>query len=201
MSALSPPSGVKRKSDLRAVRSAFDPGSVKTRTRGECAEWFSLFSSFGGACQSGSFLIQRIRDKRSMRKFDVGVFTQPKPTTDICQPPIFRQRSRILSSGTNSPLGALPDVRFMSGLACSLPLNGQLAYRAFHGFRPNRPELDANCDHCCGRIFLRVGCAGPRRIFKNADAMPEMHDDRSINRPRVGNPQWRLSRIVGNQVA
>jgi hypothetical protein len=37
---------------------------------------FSLFS-FYGACQSSSFLIQRNRNKRSTRKFDVGVFTQP----------------------------------------------------------------------------------------------------------------------------
>jgi hypothetical protein len=38
---------------------------------------FSLFSSFDGACQIGSFFIQRHRDKRSTRKFDGGVFTQP----------------------------------------------------------------------------------------------------------------------------
>src|SRR5258707_8233283 len=52
-------------------------GCVKTRTSTECAELFSLFSSFDGDCQSGSFLIQRNRDKLSTRKFDVGVFTQP----------------------------------------------------------------------------------------------------------------------------
>jgi hypothetical protein len=56
---------------------------VKTRTSRECAEFLSLFSSFDGDCQSGSFLIQRNRDKLSARKFDVGVFTQPAPTTDI----------------------------------------------------------------------------------------------------------------------
>src|SRR5450631_487485 len=33
--------------------------------------------------QSCSFLVQRNRDKFSTRKFDVGVFTQPGPTTDI----------------------------------------------------------------------------------------------------------------------
>jgi hypothetical protein len=64
--------------DMQAgVYSAMVPGCVKTSTRGERAELFSLFSSFDGACQSGSFLIQRHRDKRSTRKFDVGVFTQP----------------------------------------------------------------------------------------------------------------------------
>src|SRR6202011_1373649 len=44
--------------------SAFDPSSVKTCTRGECAELFSLFSPFDGARQSGSFLIRRRRDRR-----------------------------------------------------------------------------------------------------------------------------------------
>jgi hypothetical protein len=52
---------------------------------------FSLFSSFDGDCQSGSFVIQRNRDKLSTRKFDVGVFTQPgsKPEklhTSTCFP-------------------------------------------------------------------------------------------------------------------
>src|SRR5467141_2063467 len=59
------------------------PGCVKTSTRGERAELFSLFSSFDGACQSGSFLIPRYRDKRSTRKFDVGVFTQPGSKADL----------------------------------------------------------------------------------------------------------------------
>src|SRR6267154_3398776 len=53
------------------------PGCVKTCPSSECAELFSLFSSFDGDCQSGSFVIQRNRDKTSTRKFDVGVFTQP----------------------------------------------------------------------------------------------------------------------------
>ena len=63
--------------------SLMGPGCVKTSTRRERAELFSLFSSFDGACQSGSFLIQCHRDKRSTRKFDVGVFTQPGPGPDI----------------------------------------------------------------------------------------------------------------------
>ena len=53
------------------------PGCVKTCTSRECPELFSLFSSFDGGCQSGSFVIQGNRDKLSTRKFDVGVFTQP----------------------------------------------------------------------------------------------------------------------------
>jgi|SRR5258708_36554167 hypothetical protein len=43
---------------------------------------FSLFS-FNGDCQSGSFVIQRNRDKLSTRKFDVGVFTQPGSKGEI----------------------------------------------------------------------------------------------------------------------
>jgi hypothetical protein len=41
----------------------------------------SLFSSFCGAGQTSSFLIQRIRDKHSPRKFDFGVFTQVRRET------------------------------------------------------------------------------------------------------------------------
>src|SRR5258706_11655882 len=63
--------------------SGFDPGRVKTCASRECAELCSLFSSFDGDCQSGSFVIQRNRDKLSTRKFDVGVFTQPEPETDL----------------------------------------------------------------------------------------------------------------------
>src|SRR6266702_3152548 len=66
----------KRTLRLRAPTSEIDPGCVKTCTSRECAELFSLFSSFDGDCQSGSFLIQRNRDKLSTRKPDVGVFTQ-----------------------------------------------------------------------------------------------------------------------------
>ena len=52
--------------------SGMGPGCVKTRSSGECAELSSLFSSFDGDCQSGSFVIQRNGDKLSTRKFDVG---------------------------------------------------------------------------------------------------------------------------------
>ena len=57
--------------------------SVAMSGVGPCAELFSLFSSFDGACQSGSFLIQRNRDKRSTRTFGVGVFTQPESKADL----------------------------------------------------------------------------------------------------------------------
>ena len=42
--------------------SGMGPGCVKTRTSRECAELFSLFSSFDGDCQNGSFVIRRSRD-------------------------------------------------------------------------------------------------------------------------------------------
>jgi hypothetical protein len=95
MSDLSPLSGEERKSNFGAVRSVKDPGCVKTCTSRECAELFSLFSSFDGDCQSGSFLIQRNRDKLSTRKFDVGVFTQPGPTPDIGQHLMLQLRSQV----------------------------------------------------------------------------------------------------------
>src|ERR1022692_1686092 len=60
-------------------------GCVKTSTRGGRAELLSLFSSFDGACQSGSFLIPCNRDKCSTRKFDVGVFTQPGSPGRRCE--------------------------------------------------------------------------------------------------------------------
>jgi hypothetical protein len=56
---------------------------VKTCTRRERAELFSLFSSSDGDWQIASFLIQRNRDKLSTRKFDVGVFTQPGSKTEV----------------------------------------------------------------------------------------------------------------------
>jgi hypothetical protein len=68
--------------------SGLGPACVKTCRSRECAELFSLFSSFDGDCQSGSFLIQRNRDKLSTRKFDVGVFTQPGSiATEMGSPP------------------------------------------------------------------------------------------------------------------
>src|SRR5258705_5763134 len=61
-------------------------GCVKPCTSRECAELFSFFSSFDGDCQSGSFLIQRNRDKLSTRKFGVRVFTPPGSSTDLTAP-------------------------------------------------------------------------------------------------------------------
>jgi hypothetical protein len=77
--------------------SASDPGGVKTRASGECAESFSIISSLDADCQSCSFLFQRNRDKRSTRKFGVRVFTQPGPIPDISTK--NPRRSRALVAG------------------------------------------------------------------------------------------------------
>ena len=63
--------------------SPMGPGCVKTCTRGERAELFSLFSSSDGDWQIASSLIERNRDKLSTRKFGVGVFTQPGSKTEV----------------------------------------------------------------------------------------------------------------------
>src|SRR6266571_4096323 len=98
--------GLSGKHMLGLSSSQFDPGCVKTCTSRECAELFSLFSSFDGDCQSGSFLIQRNRDKLSTRKFDVGVFTQPGSTTDLTAlKPDFRFTPE---SGLNSDMAPCP---------------------------------------------------------------------------------------------
>src|SRR5258707_3409663 len=84
-------------------------GCVKTCTSRECAELFSLFSSFDSDCQSGSFLIQRNRDKLSTRKFDVGVFTQPGSKADLTAPKSdfrFATESGLKSDITPCPFGA-----------------------------------------------------------------------------------------------
>jgi hypothetical protein len=44
---------------------------------------FSLFAFFDGARQRCSFLIELIRGKRSTRKSDFGVFTQPGPVAEV----------------------------------------------------------------------------------------------------------------------
>src|SRR5258707_13169752 len=85
--------------------SGLGPGCVKTCTSRECAELFSFFSSFDGDCQSGSFLIQRNRDKLSTRKFDIGVFTQPGPFSD------FPACPSISAVGRNEMLGVSPSAK------------------------------------------------------------------------------------------
>jgi hypothetical protein len=86
--------------------SELGPDCVKTSTRGERAELFSLLSSFDGACQSGSFLIPRYRDKRSTRKFDVGIFTQPRSKPEVS--PLKLLVRSTLSSGHRLATAACP---------------------------------------------------------------------------------------------
>jgi hypothetical protein len=91
--------------------SAWGPGCVKTCTSRECAELFSLFSSFDGDCQSGSFVIQRNRDKLSTRTFDVGVFTQPgskpeKLNASTCFPLCPRKQTLRYALGMSVSCGS-----------------------------------------------------------------------------------------------
>jgi hypothetical protein len=89
-------------------------GCVKTCTREERAELCSLFSSFGNTYQRSSFLIRRIRDKRSTREFDLGVFTQPGSTTVL--EVLTRDFRYTLENGLKSditdvskvPMGGIP---------------------------------------------------------------------------------------------
>src|SRR5258706_5067927 len=90
--------------------SEMGPGCVKTCTSRECAELFSLFASFDGDCQSGSFLIQRNRDKLSTRKFDVGVFTQPGSNSEVELADAdfrFTPQSRHPAGGLGCPFSAM----------------------------------------------------------------------------------------------
>ena len=60
-----------------------DPGCVKTCTRGERTELCSLFSSFGGAGRSSSFLIQRI-ETNFLRESLTSEFSHSlKPIRDV----------------------------------------------------------------------------------------------------------------------
>ena len=64
---------------------------------------FSLFSSFDGDCQSGSFLIQRNRDKLSTRKPDVGVFTQSGPKGEVAGYSMTSSASASIVGGMSTP--------------------------------------------------------------------------------------------------
>src|ERR1700687_6017239 len=87
-----------------------DPGCVKTCASRECAELFSPLSPVRLCCQCCSFPIQRNRDKISMCKFDVGVFTQPGPKGEV---ELHRSRSHMILRKSilpgNSMLGAGAD--------------------------------------------------------------------------------------------
>src|SRR5450759_700661 len=65
------------------LRSAGDPGCVKTCTGKECAELFSLLASPDSSRQRYWFSNRRNQDGISTRKFCVGVFTQPGSKGEI----------------------------------------------------------------------------------------------------------------------
>src|SRR6478672_4546218 len=67
--------------------SGFDPGCVKTCTSQECAELFSLSSSLSSGRKHFWFSNLRNRDGISTRRLNVGVFTQPRPLTDLGSSP------------------------------------------------------------------------------------------------------------------
>ena len=64
------------------IASVYDLGCVKTCPREQRAELFSLLSFLDSAHQHCYFLIYKNRDKLSIRKFNFGVFTQPRPEAD-----------------------------------------------------------------------------------------------------------------------
>src|SRR5258706_15841866 len=99
------------------------PACVKTCPSRECAELFSLFSSFDGDRQSGSFVIERNRDRLSTHKFDVGVFTQAGPISEVA----WLQLSR-----RNSPL--IPALRWAANArACAGPLIPKIQFNGIGG--------------------------------------------------------------------
>src|SRR5260370_26371014 len=88
MSDLSPLSGVERKFDLEAVRSALDPGCVKTPTFNPRVEIPSRFRKFENQKCLRPLLRQDDRENNSAHSWLVNVFTKPMPIGDIvgCSP-------------------------------------------------------------------------------------------------------------------
>src|SRR5258705_13238386 len=123
-------------------------GCVKPCTSRECAELFSFFSSFDGDCQSGSFLIQRNRDKLSTRKFGVRVFTPPGSSTDLTAPKFdFRSSPE---SGLKSDIGPCP-FRATSGSRRIIRSPRRRAAEMTLGSQPERlrrPQIDDQLQLC-----------------------------------------------------
>ncbi len=83
MSDLSPLSGVERKFDLEAVRSALDPGCVKTPTFNLRVEIPSRFRKFENQKCLRPLLREDDRENNSAHSWLLHVFTQPGPEADI----------------------------------------------------------------------------------------------------------------------
>src|SRR5258706_10473625 len=77
----------KRTSRRQPISVAFAPGCLKTCTSQECAELFSLSSSLSSGRQHFWFSNLRNRDGISTRRLNVGVFTRPRPLTDLGSSP------------------------------------------------------------------------------------------------------------------
>jgi hypothetical protein len=86
---------------------------------------FSL-SSFSGDCQSGSFVIQRNRDKLSTRKLDVGVFTQPGSKAALG--PRLSKVCSSLNNGHGATAAASPSVWRLPQAEIANQIFGQTVY-------------------------------------------------------------------------
>src|SRR6266566_10011946 len=82
-----PLSGEDRKWPLDVKATLFDSGCVKTCTSQECAELFSLSSSLSSGRKHFWFSNLRNREGVSTRRLNVGVFTRPRPLTDLGSSP------------------------------------------------------------------------------------------------------------------
>src|SRR5260370_36932987 len=96
----------------------FDPGCVKTCTSQECAELFSLSSSLSSGRKHFCFSNLRNRDGISTRRLNVGVFTRPRPNSDIGQ-----SMTRRVEIGPGAP-------GYMAAIPCSLFRRSLLPERA-----------------------------------------------------------------------
>ena len=140
----------------------------------------SLFSSFGGACQSSSFLIQRIRDKHSTRKFDFGVFTQPGSKTEVpgfARHVRFTLRSRHRQPAPACPFGAKAQSR-CAPARCA-------------GARAERLVADGE-DSDSGVATINSRIVGVQRMIKNSRIICGQHLSRrtTSTRPIMQLQNW-----------
>jgi hypothetical protein len=89
--------GVKRTHSRRRGNDANDRGCVKTRSSQGCTELFSQWPSSDRSYRCNWFPHRRNRDGNSTGKLNVRVFTQPRPGTNIDQPPLEGSRARYSS--------------------------------------------------------------------------------------------------------